>query len=80
MVNHPHRSKTRGMSYATDGKCHNVQPGTYGHECGKPAEFIGTTWNGFRSGFCRKCRESGYEAREVVKWERLTVFGPINAR
>jgi hypothetical protein len=30
------------MSYATDGKCHNAQPGTYGHECGKPAEWLGT--------------------------------------
>ena len=29
-------------SYATDGKCHNAEPGTYGHECGKPAAWIGT--------------------------------------
>ena len=28
-------------SYATDGKCHNAEPGTYGHECGKPATWIG---------------------------------------
>ena len=56
-------------SYATDGKCHNAEPGTYGHECGKPAAFIGTTANGFRSGYCAACRDRGYEARGVVNWE-----------
>jgi hypothetical protein len=49
--------------YATDGKCHNAQPGTYGHECGKPALWIGTNSNGFSSGFCDACAKHGYEAR-----------------
>ena len=39
------------MSYASDGICHNAEPGTYGHECGKPAIWIGITKTGFRSGF-----------------------------
>lgn len=57
------------MSYATDGKCHNAQPGTYGHECGKPAQWVGTDTKGFRCCFCSHCKEYGYEARQSVKWE-----------
>lgn len=56
-------------TYATDGKCHNSNAGTFGHECGKPADFIGTKANGFRSGFCVACRARGTEARSIVKWE-----------
>jgi len=59
------------MSYATDGKCHNAEPGTYGHECGKPATWIGTKSNGYRSGFCDQCKEHGWEASGFVKWERV---------
>lgn len=61
------------MSYATDGKCHDAQPGTYGHECGKPATWIGTknTDEGpFESGFCDNCKEHGYEARPYRAWRR----------
>lgn len=57
------------MSYATDGLCHNSEPGTFNHECGKPAAFIGTKPNGFRSGFCAHCKEHGWEARAYTKWE-----------
>ena len=57
------------MTYATDGKCHNANPGTYGHECGKPAQWIGTSASGFRSGYCVKCRATGSEARQCVAWE-----------
>ena len=57
------------MTYATDGKCHNANPGTYSHECGKPAQWIGTSPSGFRSGYCVKCRATGSEARQCVKWE-----------
>ena len=56
-------------TYATDGKCHNSNPGTYGHECGKPAQWIGTSSSGFRSGYCAKCRATGSEARQCVAWE-----------
>lgn len=58
------------MTYATDGKCHNSEPGTYGHECGKPAKWVGTKASGFQSGFCEDCKKSGYEARPVVAWEQ----------
>ena len=30
------------MTYATYGKCHNANHGTFGHECGKPAAWVGT--------------------------------------
>jgi hypothetical protein len=58
-------------SYATDGKCHNAQPGTFGHECGKPATWIGTKSSGFRCGFCDECKEHGAEARLCRQWERV---------
>lgn len=54
--------------YATDGKCHNADYGTYGHECSKPAVWIGTKASGFSSGFCDKCKNEGDEAREMVLW------------
>ena len=60
------------MSYATDGKCHNADPGTYNHECGKPATWIGTTKTGFRSGYCEDCKRHGWEARQCTAWERRT--------
>jgi hypothetical protein len=55
--------------YATDGKCHNANRGTFGHECGKPATWIGTKRSGFRSGFCSMCKEIGDEARDVIAWK-----------
>lgn len=55
--------------YAIDGLCHNANFGTYGHECGRPAEWIGTMSNGFRSGFCAQCKQHGDEGRHVVSWE-----------
>lgn len=63
------------MTYATDGLCHNAEPGTFNHECGRPAEWIGTKANGFRSGFCVACRARGSEARNVVRWEPATREG-----
>jgi len=56
--------------YATDGKCHNANRGTYGHECGRPATWIGVKANGFASGYCDKCKDHGDEARRCVSWER----------
>ena len=59
------------MLYATDGQCHNAEPGTYGHECGKPATWLGTDRNGFVSGFCDDCRQHGWERTSKVAWIRL---------
>jgi hypothetical protein len=48
-------------TYAIDGVCHNAEPGTFNHECGKPATFIGTRADGFTSGFCDACKANGWE-------------------
>jgi len=61
------------VSYATDGKCHNAEPGTFGGECGKPATWVGTAADGFRSGFCSKCRFDGFESRRFKTWEIILV-------
>ena len=57
-------------SYATDGRCHNANFGTYGHECGKPATWLGTKPTGFQSGFCDRCKQDGDEARFMAQWVR----------
>lgn len=67
-------------SYATDGKCHNAEPGSFNHECGKPATWLGRKkakdGGEFVSGFCDGCKERGYEARPVTEWERITAWSP----
>lgn len=57
------------MAYAIDGVCHNSEPGTYGHECGKPAVWNCETPNGHRSAFCDDCRHHGYERHQVGGWQ-----------
>ena len=59
------------VTYETDGACHNAEPGTYGHECGRPAQWIGTSARGFRSGYCSACKATGFEARNVTQWEAI---------
>jgi len=56
---------------AIDGKCHNTEPGTFNHECGRPAVWIGENAKGSRSGYCEDCRHHGYEARRAVRWTRI---------
>ena len=56
---------------ATDGKCHNANRGTFGHECGRPAAWIGVKPNGYHSGFCEECKDHGDEAKFFVEWERV---------
>ena len=54
--------------YATDGACHNAEPNTYGHECGKRAWFLGKSRGGFWSGYCSDCKANGTEARQCTEW------------
>jgi hypothetical protein len=58
-------------TYATDGCCHNAEPGTYNHECGKLATFIGIRADGFASGFCDACKSNGFEASHYTRWEKI---------
>lgn len=60
---------TSQNSYGTDGKCHNANIGTFNHECGKPATWIGIKATGWRMGFCDHCKQYGDEARDFVAWE-----------
>ena len=62
---------TASNAYATDGKCHNAEAGSYNHECGRSAKWLGTYKNGFTMGFCERCKQRGYEAKTVVKWEAI---------
>ena len=57
-------------TYAGDGLCHNVNNGSYVHECGKPAELIGTNDNAFRTGFCSHCAKHGSESF-AYRFERI---------
>ena len=59
------------------GVCQNAEPGTYGHECGKPAVWAGEkpskdteagVWLGC---YCDDCKQHGYEARTVQRWIRV---------
>jgi hypothetical protein len=64
------QTKPYGMNETGTTRCVNAQPGTYGHECGKPAAWIGTTAAGFAACFCSECKEGGFEAKNVVEWSR----------
>lgn len=52
-------------------RCTNAEPGTYGHECGEPARYIGTTGEGFAATFCAACKLAGHEARKFTDWHAL---------
>lgn len=64
-----------GNSERADGqpRCINAQPGSFNHECGAVATWIGDAPNGHRSCFCDSCKYHGHEARYVVAWERIGV-------
>lgn len=55
-------------SYVDDGKCHNSNDGTFNHECGKPAVWVGERAYGFRAGFCDHCKNNGDERRGIITW------------
>jgi hypothetical protein len=51
-------------------RCRNAEPGTYGHECGRPAR-----WQATRQGrlaiFCDDCKRDGTEARYFSNWSPI---------
>lgn len=53
-------------------RCINAEPGTFGHECGRPAAFIGTkAATGAQACFCASCKEHGHDARGREDWHTL---------
>ena len=65
-----------GMRDDGAARCVNVEPGTFGHECGQPASWIGTAASGSRACYCDDCREHGTEGRRSVAWDRIAPVGP----
>lgn len=49
--------------------CTNSNRGTFNHECGKPACWIGTHADGHQQYFCLDCQKGGDEARGVKTWQ-----------
>jgi hypothetical protein len=49
-------------------RCQNAEPGTYGHECSKPAQWTATNNQGHTAGFCDQCKQQGHEARTYHQW------------
>jgi hypothetical protein len=49
-------------------RCQNAEPGTYGHECSKPAQWTATNKQGHTAAFCDQCRQQGSEARTYSQW------------
>lgn len=58
-------------------RCINAEPGTFNHECGMPAQWIGSRPSRlhrgkmFRGAFCNDCRERGTDARSSTEWTRI---------
>lgn len=53
-------------------RCVNAEPGTFGHECGQPATFVGLNAStGLQASFCAECKERGHEASRYSEWQPL---------
>ena len=65
---------TRGSSRSWP-RCTNAEPGSYGHECGDAAGFIGLRSDGSQAYFCSACKERGSEARRYSDWQALPTTG-----
>lgn len=66
-------SKSTAYGFRDDGtaRCINAEPGTFNHECGKPATWIGTAASGSRACFCDACKAGGWDARRMREWEPI---------
>ena len=56
-------------------RCINGEPGSFGHECGDPAGYIGLRPEGGHACFCSACKEHGAEARRYSHWQSLPMMG-----
>ena len=55
----------------TRAYCINSEPGTFNHECQKPATGIGAKSSGFAACFCNDCKQNGYEAAGIKDWQAI---------
>jgi hypothetical protein len=66
------------MALAVDwlSRCHNANRGTYGHECGKPAQWLAEGISkhdpsGFyTTSFCDRCKREGDERHGMMNWRK----------
>lgn len=55
-------------------RCVNAEPGTFGHECGKPATCVGTNHEtGAQAALCDHCAMNGSEGRKLGNLQSLGV-------
>lgn len=52
-------------------RCTNAEPGSFNHECGRPAVKVGRHASGFKQAFCARCAAEGFEARGCKAWSDL---------
>lgn len=57
-----------GMRDDGTAVCVNAEPGTFNHECGKPAVAIGQRLDGFEACFCEHHKWNGAEAKGMARW------------
>ncbi len=61
-------------------KCTNSEPGTFNHECGRPARWLGVKnstlepGTTYRQAFCDRCKKDGAEARGVLAWTQIELY------
>ncbi len=69
--------------YPRHGGCSNANRGTFGHECGKPATWLGTRPDGFQSGRCDRCKVEGDErfgfVFEALPRQSAAAFCPVTS-
>lgn len=59
-------------------RCINAEPGTFGHECGRPAALIGTkAATGGQACFCAACKETGHDACGFGLWHQIDALSGI---
>ncbi len=59
------------MNQTDKQRCTNAEPGTFNHECGKPATWVGTHPNGHEQAFCQACKSDGHEAKRCTAWRYI---------
>lgn len=68
------------MSFKNYPTCCNAEPGTFGHECGKAAEYAGKFLRKHPMmderpylvfSFCKSCKEDGYESNGALGWTEI---------
>jgi hypothetical protein len=60
-----------GLKKDGSARCINAEPGTFSHECGRQASWIGAASDGWEYCFCDRHKANGHDARHIVQWRRI---------